>query len=1147
MNKVITLIKKIKHLWPAGILISVVLALGFINYKPDTLLTGWDNLHPEFNLGVNIQRSVFAVWQEYQGLGLLGGMGHASDLVRQLFLALLNPFVPMHSLRYAWTIGTLLIGTLGTYVFIKSLLIPYQNGKKDIYAAIGALFYLLNLATLQTYFVAFEAFINHYAFLPWLLWACISYVRTNSKKQLIILTLIALIATPSAYIPTLFVAFLIALFILLFGLFIFSNTRIELIKKSVKMLSVIFIVNAFWLLPFLYFTLTSANITVDSKMNQMATDTIFSQNKEFGTLQDTILLKGFWFNNVDPDMEGNFRHMLSSLRSHLSNPLIVGIGVTLFSVIILGVINALTKRRPFHLAVLLLFIFSFAMLCVDTPPFSWAVSVFRELPLFGQAFRFPFTKFSILAAFSYSLMFTLGVEFIVNLLKRFHQKIVLLIVGLAAAILMGIFTLPAFTGSLFYEKEQVALPQEYIQTFEFFNKQDPNTRVANFPQHTYWGWNFYEWGYGGSGFLWYGIKQPILDRAFDVWSPTLENYYFELSTALYSNDNEKLFAVLNKYQVNWLLVDKNVYSPFSPKSLHFDQIDLFLSENPNISKSAQYGKIAIYKVKLNDNPKNYLFSTPSLPQSNSYTWGLDDTTYQATGNYIEGENLNTIVPFRSLSSARLQKDNEYIVTEDNKSITISNTLPAITKSMTLTLPSYTQSELIMPVEVSKKTTDGLIEISVRPLYPVIKLGETTLTQNGESFPLFVMNQEAEGTYTITLNGRILEDKTSSQDETYTAYISLTQPNYLTVRDTQTGQAQNAEISSEYIKELVDNLDTSYEITAKDSKKKISITLPIVNDGNLGHHFKSGDFKNSPNCNSFRNGTVSFSVTPEDTDRALNLYSENNTACTVVYTPTLSHNNGYIMLAKSTNTAGRPLHVWIENTDQRYSFIDTYLPTGNASSSIIIPPMEDFGQGYSFHFENISIGKEKVQNELKDVKVFQIPYEFIAHMTIASPLDSSQNSLTFESSHPNESLYVLKNISAQNENPATLILSQSYHSGWTAYSMNEPSSPILEFFQNAVPFIAGEEITTHSKVNNWENGWVIEKPHNLKGGKIVIVFMPQYLQYLGFLLLGGFITLLFVKPLLGGFIRSVKETNSFFEKQSATMKNKIHLTLHSTTL
>src|ERR1035437_7494333 len=111
---------KLKNLllktWPIITILGITLLLFIRNYSANTWLIGWDNLTPEFNLGMNIQRSIFAVWQEYQGLGLLGGMGHASDLVHQVILLLLSFALPLHLLRYTWTFLMLFLGSVGAYL-----------------------------------------------------------------------------------------------------------------------------------------------------------------------------------------------------------------------------------------------------------------------------------------------------------------------------------------------------------------------------------------------------------------------------------------------------------------------------------------------------------------------------------------------------------------------------------------------------------------------------------------------------------------------------------------------------------------------------------------------------------------------------------------------------------------------------------------------------------------------------------------------------------------------------------------------------------------------------------------------------------------------------------------------------------------------
>ena len=191
-----------------------------------------------------------------------------------------------------------------------------------------------------------------------------------------------------------------------------------------------------------------------------------------------------------------------------------------------------------------LFIISFTLLASATFPFSIVNDLLSKIPLLHQAFRFPFTKFSILLSLTYSIFFVLGINILLEALTRFKKylRLGIVFIFLLNICLLLAFVFPIFRGDLFYTKEKINLPKEYLQTFQFFENQDQNTRIANLPQPTFWGWEFYKWGYGGSGFLWYGIKQPILDRAFDVWSKEDENYYWELSRALYRHGVWAIFS-----------------------------------------------------------------------------------------------------------------------------------------------------------------------------------------------------------------------------------------------------------------------------------------------------------------------------------------------------------------------------------------------------------------------------------------------------------------------------------------------------------------------------------------------------------------------------------------------------------------------------
>lgn len=1098
-------------------------------------MTGWDNLHPEYNFSANINRSLYAVWQEYQGLGLLGGMGHASDLLRQLFLAFLALLLPSTFLRFFWVMLTLFIGSTGAYVLIRNGLFEVANKKRTSIALTGSLFYLLNLSTVQTYSVPFEAFIAHFAALPWLLFASLLFLKNQSARNTAILSLVLLLATPAAYIPTLFVTFLLSLSTIILVLFLTTKQKGHLLKAALKLFVLIVIINSFWLLPFLYFTLTHSAVNIDAKMNQMATGTIFLQNKEFGNFTDVVLLKGFWFNNVDPDLSGNFRFMLSAWRNYYSSPLIRAVGFGMFSIIILGAGSILKNKKPLHLAFLGVFLFAFTMLATNTPPFSWAVELFRNVPLFGQAFRFPFTKFSILASLSYSVLFSFGILSLWNILKK-AKKLSGAIAISIAILLIFLSVFPIFKGNLFYEKEQIALPKEYSQTFDFFKSQNKNTRIANLPQHTFWGWNFYTWGYGGSGFLWYGIEQPILDRAFDVWSSPLENYYFELSRALYSKDSVAVERVLNKYQVNWILIDKNVYSPFSPKVVFYDTTEKLLKDIPSVKKVQSFGHIDIYAVSLKDNPSNFLFTSKDLPKSNAFSWNDSDNAYAKLGNYVTDLKDSESFVFPSLFTNKLQSDLEFSATVKDQSITFKTLLPD-SSSHFLELPSLISTENSIPVEIKVSKRQDFTEVLFNIVEPIIKInGKAVNTSPPVSIPLFIIPQSLDGTFSFNSNGnKEFQIDTRSDNSQYT-YVSLTQDNIITLLNTSTGEVKTQTITTALLKNSLQDTKT-ISIQPKTTAQTLEVTLPFITDNTTGQNIPPASFNKNEKCNAFRNGAVAFTSKIEKTDNLL-LQSDNNTACVSTHLSTLSHNAGYAITIDAKNIKGQPLHFWTLNPDEGYAPLDTYLASGK--NTLILPPMEQYGQGYSFHFENISIGSQIAENQINSFSIAQIPYNYLKGIktTSGKALSTTNPDVTIVSTHPNTSLYT---VDVKGTQPFTLVLSQSYDSGWSAYALPQTTSHFKNSLYNSFPFFFAKPLP-HLKINNWENGWRVNNDERITNNEtqIVITYLPQYLQYIGFLLLwlhSGIFVLLLLRQaeLISGIVR----LDTFFNKKAEHIKQSVN--------
>ena len=155
------------------LLFFIVGLLFIVNYQSGTYLSGWDNLQTELNPELAVKRAFFSVWEEYQSFGLTAGMAHATDLVRATFLWVVSFLIPQNIVRYFYHFLLLLLGGLGMMRLLRSRM-------TNRIAFLGAIFYMLNLGTVQMFYLSFEAFSSFFAFLPWAIW---SFMKILNQVQ----------------------------------------------------------------------------------------------------------------------------------------------------------------------------------------------------------------------------------------------------------------------------------------------------------------------------------------------------------------------------------------------------------------------------------------------------------------------------------------------------------------------------------------------------------------------------------------------------------------------------------------------------------------------------------------------------------------------------------------------------------------------------------------------------------------------------------------------------------------------------------------------------------------------------------------------------------------------------------------------------
>jgi hypothetical protein len=701
-----------KYLLPTLAFSLPVLILTWLNYVPGSWLTGWDNLHPEFNFLLNIRRSFSVLWQEYQGLGLLGGMAHAADLPRQLIFLALSLFVPAHLVRYLWTFLMLFIGPFGVYVLISQVVLtrasePIDEKRKLLAGLGGGLFYLLNLATVQYFYTPFETFVSFYGFLPWLLTVALQYLREGGRSNLLRVLVVSVMAAPAFFVHTMFIVYLVLL--AFFGLEAWAKFKKMGLARNLKLAVVILAANAYWLLPVSYFTLANSEVVRDAKISVISTPETQLMNQGFGGFKDTLLLKGFWFDYLDLVSGEDYGYLMAPWRDHVAQPQVQTIGYGLFAIALIGLVWGIRWRGNFwKFSILGILALVYFMLASSNPPFGFLFTFLSEnAPLFGQVFRSVFTKWSVVAA----LVFAWGLGlFLFSLTEFLRGKLKLVSWLLAGAITLGMLfqVRPAFEGNLIWRMLRLNRPVVYEQLFNFFEEQYKDERIAFFPVQTYWGWNFHDWGYRGSGFLWYGIEQPILDRAFDVWSRENETYYHQISTAVYQESPEDLRQVLDEYDVSFVLIDKSVTVPKQESGfLRIKETEAMLEE---IDAKVVWEKdfLKVYDLREVLKQEGFIATPENFVLGNGDTqYGREDYIFKTYGNYVSDGNsrgASVVFPFLGL----LKEEVRGVSFQEEDSLTrlvISQPLDGVGEGYELVIPGFSEGlEYRVPAVINYQGT-----------------------------------------------------------------------------------------------------------------------------------------------------------------------------------------------------------------------------------------------------------------------------------------------------------------------------------------------------------------------------------------------------------------------------------------------------------
>jgi hypothetical protein len=382
------------------------------------------------------------------------------------------------------------------------------------------------------------------------------------------------------------------------------------------------------------------------------------------------LLRGFYVESADISDTGKFFSIFGDMNTHLGDPAIKAIGYAAFVLVVTGVLICIWNwRRYTHLGILAGWLFTFTFMAASTPPFQQVSELVQKIPALRQAFRVAFTKFSISLSFFYAVCFGIACFYLFWLVSKAFKgtaksAVTYTAIGLITVCLL-LFAYPVFNGNILYSRTKITIPSGYFDLYNYLKKQDPDARISNLPQGWHYGWVVYKWGYSGSGFLWYGIEQPILDRSFDSWSHYNENYFWELEHTIYTDRADTYDQLAEKYNIQYVLYDPNVL-PYQQNRdiLYMDRLiahirssNKYTLEKKFSSKDGLADDIYLYKVHLNHPPKEnkQIMKLSELKNIQpAYQYDNNDHAYAEYGNYITDTTANASVyyPFRTLFTGR---------------------------------------------------------------------------------------------------------------------------------------------------------------------------------------------------------------------------------------------------------------------------------------------------------------------------------------------------------------------------------------------------------------------------------------------------------------------------------------------------------------
>jgi len=930
---------------------------------------------------------------------------------------------------------------------------------------------------------------------------------------------------------------------------ILGNKSVSL-KRGALIFLLTLLINSFWLLPNIYYGVVKGKEVPLSKIHHLFSEEAFLVNKKFGNIKDISILKNFLFDWGVYTQDDSYGSLLKPWILHLKKPLVSAIGYSFSFFIFIGaVLSVIKKERKLIPWLFIGFVSIFFILNVN-PPFGFIFIFFQEnIPLFKELFRFPFTKFSIFLMFVYALFFGYFCSLVIDFVNKKLSKIIGTAVFALLSCCVVYFSLPAFRGNLINPAMRVHIPDKYFEMFDYFNQKKEYGRVLHLPIHSFWGWITYSWdggvGYQGAGFLWFGIKQPLIDREFDRWNIANEQPYKEISTAIYSEDKELLQKYLEKYKIRWLILDKSVVSPGLDKKILFHkEIEEMFSGIQNLSIGKVFGdELVVYEYSPKESFQRIEKITANFATGNSLFKEYYDPIYTKYGNYISDEKKTH--QFLGFNSVDENIDNNLIYSDERaiyfklpygeNKISEMSEIPvslfldkgesggwAIDTKFNDVVISSTPVDIDIKNEYFLKFNDEFYSLSSASASNFIGNSVVSLNE-GTKYSIYIKDEKINVDEILYSN---LENCDLSGYSTYASYsISKINSGFIiTGKNTLACVTSSSSkfINPSYRGPVLVSFNSDQLISSEDFCLLDNNSGLCVNKLLVGKYFISDLVQNSSayDLRFFADGrNQALGLTRQYTD--INIFLTEKVSEGII-SYLINDNNitkGYLSFAKKDYLTIEPEEIegnrrvcQLGNELSESNFIDTgagviFNSTDSSLCDSYTFPLASHEEGYVLEVRasfidgvplRICLTNEyskrcDIEVSLPDIKSTGSYFYLIPPLGHGAGYTVNLSNYVFGDTNSTNELEYLSLIPVSYKTIKNIEVSESLTRNYETLVLNEAYDPGWVAMCGL-----GKCDAKHVKVNNWANGWVFEKgiPENVQ-----VIFWPQFLEYIGIGLLG----------------------------------------------